>query len=237
MRRLALCASCAMLSFVLPPAGALAQPAAAQLDPAMFGTVLVPVRRTPFDAGWKRVLRAGPGGIAAIAAPARAASGADRLALVNAAINHALTPRDDWKVWGVMDRWSSAAETLAKGGDCEDFAIAKLQALIGLGVPADDLFLVIGKDLIRRGDHAILVVRAGGRFWVLDSQTDNIVASDDFGDFRPIFSLGARQSWVHGYQLGTAPAQYARRTGASASLMLASAGSAREAMIAAQSSR
>ena len=233
MRRLVPCAFCAILSFVLP-AAAVAQPAPIESGPNMFGTILVPVQRTPFEARWTRALRAGPGPIMAIVASARAATGTDRLALVNAAVNHAVTRRSDWKNWGVEDHWSSAAETMAKGGDCEDIAVAKLQALLALGVPADDLYLVIGRDLLVRGDHAILVVQSGKRFWVLDNQTDRIVAADEFGDFRPIFSLRAGQSWVHGYPPGTIVGQYARRTGTSGPVAPASAVSAREAMIAAQ---
>ena len=42
-----------------------------------------------------------------------------------------------------------------------------------------DLYLVVLKDLSRRADHAVLVVRAAGRFLVLDNGTDRIVDSAD----------------------------------------------------------
>ena len=65
---------------------------------------------------------------------------------------------------GVADRWSAADDTLARGrGDCEDYALAKLAMLRRAGFADRDLYLVLVKDLARRADHAVLVVRSDGK--------------------------------------------------------------------------
>ena len=61
------------------------------------------------------------------------------------------------------------AVLLARGGDCEDFAIAKYLALRGLGFPARDLRLLILYDERRQQAHAVLAVSRDGRELVLDN--------------------------------------------------------------------
>jgi predicted transglutaminase-like cysteine proteinase len=64
------------------------------------------------------------------------------------------------------DAWVTPIELLRRGGDCEDFAIAKYFLLIELGVSMSDLRLVA-----QRGpDHMVLLVHArGGEWLVLDN--------------------------------------------------------------------
>ena len=63
-----------------------------------------------------------------------------------------------------------------------------------------DLYLVVAKDLVRRSDHALLVVRAGGRMLVLDNGTNAILDADRPGDYRPVLTFAASGSWTHGYR-------------------------------------
>ena len=82
---------------------------------------------------------------------------------------------EDQADWGRPDVWSAASETLGRGrGDCEDYAIAKMAMLRQAGFADRDLYLVVLKDLVRRADHAVLVVRAGGHMYVLDNGTDRV---------------------------------------------------------------
>jgi hypothetical protein len=78
------------------------------------------------------------------------------------------------------------------------------------GVPDRDLYLVVLKDLSRRADHAVLVVRAAGRFLVLDNGTDRIVDSADVQDYKPMFTFAANgRAYTHGYRRDLPPLIYA----------------------------
>ena len=112
---------------------------------------------------------------------------------------------------GVADRWSAPLATLATGrGDCEDYAIAKLQMLRSAGFADRDLYLVIVKDLVRRADHAVLVVRAEGRMLLLDNGTDRIADAANAQDYRPVLSFNAGHVWTHGYQRALPPVTIAQ---------------------------
>jgi len=71
--------------------------------------------------------------------------------------------------------------------------------LAALGFDRDDLFLVIARDLVARSHHAVLAVRTGGRFVILDNATDSLVEGERVNDYRPIFSYSAAGRWIHGF--------------------------------------
>ncbi len=66
------------------------------------------------------------------------------------------------------DKWLAPAEFIARGGDCEDYAIAKYLTLKAFGVADDDMRIGVFPDPLRVAGHAVLIVRHGGREWVLD---------------------------------------------------------------------
>ena len=68
------------------------------------------------------------------------------------------------------------------------------------GFAEKDLYLVVLKDLIRRADHAVLVVRSDGRFLVLDNSSNRLVDSAEVRDYRPILTFTAGQRFTHGYR-------------------------------------
>jgi predicted transglutaminase-like cysteine proteinase len=108
---------------------------------------------------------------------------------------------DDIRQYGVSDYWTSAVDTLRRGhGDCEDYAIAKLQLLRRAGFAEKDLYLVILRDALRRADHAVLVARAEGRLLVLDNGTDRLIDSYEMPDYRPIVTFSGNKVWTHGYR-------------------------------------
>ncbi|MCD9535799.1 sulfate adenylyltransferase, partial [Photobacterium carnosum] len=54
----------------------------------------------------------------------------------------------DKKLWNHKDYWATSYEFVGIGaGDCEDFSIAKYQALLELGINDNKLRLVYAKDL------------------------------------------------------------------------------------------
>src|ERR1700752_651257 len=88
---------------------------------------------------------------------AAAREGLARLGEINRAFNLAIRPVSDRAQYGVEDYWASPLATLAAGaGDCEDYAIAKLVALRAAGLPADDLRLIIIREMTTGEDHAVL---------------------------------------------------------------------------------
>jgi len=175
--------------------------------PNIFGSVALALPHSPLDYRWRKVSRAAVGG-----APAAYASGLrhrpllDRLEAVNRYVNARVTFVDDRRQFHTADLWSAASDTLRSGrGDCEDYAIAKYQMLRRAGVSDRDLYLVIVKDLVRRADHAVLVVRAEGRMLLLDSGADEIADAANAQDYRPVLSFAAGKVWTHGYQRSQPP--------------------------------
>jgi len=61
-----------------------------------------------------------------------------------------------------------------RGGDCEDFALAKKKRLIEAGVPAGAVLIATALDR-RRKPHAVLVLRARAGDYVLDNLTDRML--------------------------------------------------------------
>jgi len=177
-------------------------PGVASGRPDVFGSVALSVGRTSLDKRWRAVAGQRVGGAAAVyAASLRDHSEVARVEAVNRYVNRRVEFVDDSRQYGRADLWSAASETLRRGrGDCEDYAIAKLQMLRAAGVSDRDLYLVIAKDLVRRADHALLVVRAGGRMLVLDNGTDTILNADNPGDYRPVLTFAANGAWTHGYR-------------------------------------
>ena len=181
--------------------------------PDVFNSVALPIGHTPLDRKWQAVEFSRPTAAAiSFAGGLRAEAAIARAEAVNAYVNARVRFVDDSVRWHVADRWSPAAETLASGrGDCEDYAIAKLAMLRRAGFAEHDLYLVILKDLVRRADHAVAVVRANGRFLVLDNGTDRLLDSSEIADYRPVMSFTAGHAYLHGYrhEMLPAPVDYA----------------------------
>jgi len=175
--------------------------------PDVFGTVALSVNSTPLDKRWHRVERARVGG--SYATWARSLRGFDaeqRADLVNRFVNNRVTFVDDSRQFGRADVWLTASETLRRRrGDCEDYAIAKMQLLREAGIAERDMYLVIAKDLVRRSDHAMLVVRAGERMLMLDNGSDELLDSESVADYRPVLTFAAGKAWTHGYRRTAAP--------------------------------
>ena len=180
-----------------------ASPGAFSGRPDVFGSVALPVGPTRLNARWRRVEEAALGGAAAdYARSLRRLDTVDRLETVNRYVNNRVRFVDDQVQYGRADVWQAASDTLRRGrGDCEDFAIAKLQMLRRAGVSDRDLYLVIVKDLVSRADHAVLVARAAGRMYVLDNGTSRLLDSETIRDYRPVLTFAAGGTWTHGYRV------------------------------------
>lgn len=170
-------------------------------SPDVFGTSASPGRLAGrAGASWQRVRDEGRDApwLETLIGPVRTLQPAQQLGYVQASVNHRVAYRDDRDWWGRDDYWATAAETIERnGGDCEDLAIVKYQALRRLGFPAESLYLSVGRDTAR-GDHALLLVRLDGRFLVLDDRNDRPTPADQFHSFVPVLTFSANTEFVHG---------------------------------------
>jgi len=115
---------------------------------------------------------------------------------VNQAINR-VPYASDWQLWKQGDYWAEPVEFFARGGDCEDYAVAKYSALRALGVEARRLRVVVLFDQLRGLVHAGLVLRSGGRVFLLDNWTDELRPWPEVEGYRPIYSLNEDGLWLH----------------------------------------
>lgn len=185
-------------------------------EPAVFDTVPVPVRAKPTSTRWSRIMRASldQPALRRLAGPARGMMPHEQAAFVQAAVNRAVRNRGSAHNCSDDGYWAPAGETLGRGvGDCIDIAIAKMEALRLLGIPARDLYLTTGYAgsgaTVRRGrESAALLVRTGDEFWLLTDGADRVIAArPDHGDpaFTPIITYGVGKTWVHGKLVRIAP--------------------------------
>lgn len=162
----------------------------------------LPIRRTSFDREWNRVRGSSLAGrsTAALVSIGRGTPRAALLGAVNSWMNAKIRYVEDRELYGQADYWASARETLGRrAGDCEDIAIAKMQALAALGIDKDAMYLTIVRDTVRAADHAVLVVQVEGKAWVLDNNTDRLLDASESYDYRPILSFSEGRKWIHGY--------------------------------------
>ena len=193
-----------------PPAPPVAEPFGLAVTPVWFGTILTnwsgaeagiraddeTLRRCRDDA---QHCPQAARNFLAIIAQGRALTGRARIGVVNRAINMAIEPMSDMAQWGVPDRWSPPLETFATGrGDCEDYAIAKYVALTAAGVPAQEVKLIIVRNIAANEDHAIVAVREGSGWTILDNRWLTLVNDVEMRKIIPEFVLD--ESGVHEFE-------------------------------------
>ena len=99
--------------------------------------------------------------------------------------------------YGQSDYWATPVEFFRKGGDCEDFAIAKYTALRALGVPENRLRIAIVQDLQKNIPHAVLIVYTDQGAMILDNQIKTAKSADSIRHYKPIFSINQDAWWLH----------------------------------------
>ena len=201
------------MSFALPPndcgASSLFAPLAEADSASELGTRAIPVKRTRFDNRWDRVRRAAPAALMqgklrrANASPGLTEQ--ELLARVNQWVNREIAYVGDDRNYRQRDYWATAEQTIARGkGDCEDFAILKMQMLRAAGIDAERMKLVLLRDLAANADHAFLLVETGAGKLVLDNVTDRLTNGSRANAVRPVLSFSENRRWVHAYR-GTQP--------------------------------
>lgn len=173
----------------------------ARASSQLFGTAEITSTNLTRFVKWNRVMDEGVAATPreAIGTLVSAVDGLDtlgQLEAVNAFFNKA-PYRSDYGNYGVEDYWATPDELLARGGDCEDYAIAKYLTLRALGVPAETMRIVVLNDLERNLPHAILVVFAEGRAWALDNQLARVTDTRQIHYYRPLYSINEARWWYH----------------------------------------
>ena len=96
----------------------------------------------------------------------------------------------------LKNHWSTLLEFLKRGGDCEDYAVAKYFLLRELGFPAEDLRVLVTYEKSARDYHAVLAVRRdGGSSWLLES--DDTIVKGNHRRYRFIYALNEEGIWDH----------------------------------------
>lgn len=126
----------------------------------------------------------------AIVDAARVRDGRARFGEINRAINLAIRAMSDMAQYGQVDVWSPPLDTFASGaGDCEDYAIAKFAALRMAGVSADDVRIVVLRDMLHGEDHAVVLARLEGHWLTLDNRRMAMIEDVDVRNHRPLFVI------------------------------------------------
>lgn len=189
----------------------------AAIIPGVFGSVALSMRNFPVAARWAPVYKAIVGcsagsacerknaAFVAMVDAAKAKGFSDKLAFVNTSINRLIAYRKDSAVYGKLDYWAKPSEILARrAGDCEDFAILKMTALLQAGIPAQSMSLVVLQDRRRKFFHAVLSVSTASGAFILDSLGNAVRRDSDLPDYVPLYSFSMDRAWIHGSRTGGA---------------------------------
>ena len=131
----------------------------------------------------------------------------DQLHAVTGFINQWRYRTDNYN-YKQSDYWASPAEFFSRSGDCEDYAIAKYVTLRQMGFSADQLRLVVVKDLRRNLAHAVLAAYVGGDVFILDNVNSKVRSQADVTEYAPYYSVNEQARWAH-----AAPAKIASAAG------------------------
>jgi len=106
---------------------------------------------------------------------------------------------DDLKHWGKNDYWATPIEFLGtRGGDCEDFSIAKYFTLKAMGVDEEKLNLTYVKALHYNVHHMVLTYfrTPEAEPLVLDNLVGKIKPASQRTDLIPIYSFNGTGLWL-----------------------------------------
>ncbi|MER8632195.1 transglutaminase-like cysteine peptidase [Mesorhizobium opportunistum] len=189
----------------------------AAIIPGVFGSVALSMHNFPVAARWAPVYQAIVGCTAGSACEHKSAAFAtlistaqgkgftEKLSLVNSGINRLIAYRKDSVVYGKLDYWAKPSEVLDKrAGDCEDFVILKMTALLRAGIPAQSMALVVLQDRKRGFFHAVLSVSTADGVFILDSLHNTVLRDSDLPDYVPLYSFSTDRAWIHGSRSGNA---------------------------------
>jgi len=98
----------------------------------------------------------------------------DLLEKINQAVNRQIIPVTDINLYGVLEFWTLPKDNR---GDCEDYVLLKMMALIKNGWPGSTLHITVVQEKNGEG-HAVLAVETADGTLILDSKNQRIVDVD-----------------------------------------------------------
>jgi len=122
----------------------------------------------------------------------------EKLVLVNDFFNR-LEFVDDILHWGEKDYWATPIEFIgSRGGDCEDFSIAKYFTLKAMGIDEEKLNLTYVKAINYNVSHMVLtyLTAPGAEPLVLDNLVGEIKPASERTDLLPIYSFNGKGLWL-----------------------------------------
>ncbi|MGD9852903.1 MAG: transglutaminase-like cysteine peptidase [Nitrospirales bacterium] len=120
----------------------------------------------------------------------------EQVKVINQLVNR-FPYHSDWENFGVQDHWASPLEFLQYSGDCEDYALFKFFLLRHLGVPNDQLRIVLLWNRSGLNAHAVLVFFHSGETLVLDNERDALLRDTQLPHYVPTYSFNETHSWSH----------------------------------------
>lgn len=135
---------------------------------------------------------------------ARKKSDIEILRLVNGYFNH-IPHKTDPAAWSKREHWASPREFMGiRGGDCEDYAIAKYFALRFLGFDSRQMRVIVVLNHLSPSKtelHAVLAVFCNKTWFILDnnaSPKDAIFPHLQYGSrLTPLYSVNENGSWIY----------------------------------------
>jgi predicted transglutaminase-like cysteine proteinase len=104
----------------------------------------------------------------------------------------------DKQNYGVTDYWNSPYELMERGGDCEDYAIAKYISLKRLGVSESEMRILIVKDQKLGGEiHAVLEVKVDEVAVILDNQAKLALPEAKINHYQPVYAINEAKWWAY----------------------------------------
>ncbi len=107
--------------------------------------------------------------------------------------------KSDRDNYGLEEYWASPEEFLEKGGDCEDFAIAKYLALRYFGWPEQNLWLLLLKNDKNGEQHAALAAGFGEKLFILDNLSRPVYLiipeKHYWRNFTPLYAINNLGLW------------------------------------------
>jgi len=105
--------------------------------------------------------------------------------------------RTDQENYQRADYWASPLTFLRRSGDCEDYAIMKYVSLRQLGFDAEQLRLVVVRDVLRDIAHAVLAVHVDEEVLILDNLFQAVLPQQMVSQYLPYYSVNENARFSH----------------------------------------
>jgi len=102
-----------------------------------------------------------------------------------------------WQNWHRLSYWEAPFEFLARGAQCQDYAIAKYMALHAAGVSDAQIRVLLVRDTDLGVDHAVLLADVDGVSYILDNLKPGIVPAVHDIQYRPYYAINQSGYWKY----------------------------------------